>query len=164
MRFLPRKQLLVEPKVQSALLVRCAVYWFLFAMAIIQLTLSWQIAKGPDGPFLSHFDFVKLWHDNSVVAIAGLLMLPVVLLDTAFISNRIVGPLVRVRNSIQRLAAGETVQPIEFRKNDYFRGLANDLNALAARVRLLEEQNRILEDAALDKHQEPSAYSQPVQG
>jgi methyl-accepting chemotaxis protein len=156
-RFLPRKKLLVEPKIQRALLARCAVYWFLFALAVIQLTLSWQIAKGPDGPFFSHFDFVKLWQENSVVAIAGLLMLPVVLLDTAFISNRIVGPLGRVRNAIYQLGAGETIKTIEFRKNDYFKDMANGLNAVSARMQALEDRIRELESAKAGSHEEPVA-------
>ena len=156
MRYTPRKKLLVDSKVQGALLVRAAGYWLLFALAVVQLTLIFQIANSPDGPFLGQFDLAKLWHDHSVVAISALMMLPIVLLDTAFISNRIVGPLVRIRKAMRQLAAGESVRPIKLRKNDFFQSMADEVNAVAARMNRLNEPGQIGIESDSDSFAEPA--------
>ena len=45
-----------------------------------------------------------------------------------------VGPLLRVRRSMRALARGEAVEPIEFRGGDYWKEIADEFNAVRARV------------------------------
>jgi hypothetical protein len=149
-RYKVRKKLLVDPKVQGALLSRAAMYWFLFAVTLIEVVLSWNIVNGPDGPFLSHFRFDDLWSQHGIVLLAGLCLLPVLLLDVALVSNRVVGPLNRVRDTLRKLANGERVSPIQFREGDYFWPMAGELNAVSARVAELEDQLREMNRSEAD--------------
>jgi hypothetical protein len=150
-RWFPRKRLLIDWRSQGALLFRAFIYWALFAITITQLILFWEILNGPDGPFWSHFRFLLVWDNHTVVLVAWLVLLPVLLIDVAYISNRIVGPLTRVRETLRGLAAGKTVSPLKFRKNDYFQAMADELNAVSARIALLEQQL----GGAPGKHTEP---------
>ncbi|HEX3727837.1 MAG TPA: hypothetical protein VHV08_16410 [Pirellulales bacterium] len=140
MRYIPRKKLLIDSKVQGALLTRAVVYWCLFALTVSQLLLCWQIAHGPDAPFFSHFRLVEIFRTHADVAIAGVLLLPIILLDTIFISNRIVGPLVRLRTSLKQLADGQPVANLGFRQHDFWREIANELNRVSQRMTELEQE------------------------
>ena len=158
-RYHLRKRLLVDKKVQGALLGRAAIYWFLFAVTLFQVTLSWEIATGPNGPFLSHFRFIEIIKEHWAVLLAGVCLLPVLLLDVAMVSNRIVGPLNRVRDTLRRLAAGELVAPIEFRESDYFWAMASELNAVSARMAELETKLRAMEMSEADTREIPEAMA-----
>jgi len=136
----PRKQLFVDSKMQGALLVRMVFYWFFCVLAVGQFLLVWIISKEPPGPFLEQFRFDLLWGLYGPVAIASLFILPLLLLDTAFISNRIAGPLLRLRRSLKALAAGESVQPIHLRPKDYCGELTDEFNAVLAYVERLKQQ------------------------
>jgi nitrate/nitrite-specific signal transduction histidine kinase len=138
-------------------LIRAAGYWFLFALAILQLTLIFQIASAPDqDSFVSYLDLGKLWQDHRAVAISGLMMLPIVLIDTAFISNRVVGPLVRIRRNLQQMAAGEIVEPLAFRKNDFLQELSAAVNDVAARMNRLNEQADARCQPDAESHEQPA--------
>jgi hypothetical protein len=63
------------------------------------------------------------------------------------LSNRFVGPLVRLRRSMRKLARGEHVDPICFRDNDFWHDFANEFNAVAARV---QKESPKAEDTAHD--------------
>ena len=140
MRLTPRKRLLVDPKVQGSLLIRAGAYWCFYAIAITEILLSWNIISGPDGPFIGYFRFGQLWEEHGVVMIASLLILPIMLLDALYISNRFVGPIYRMRRTMRAIAAGENVGPLQFRKGDFRLELADEINAVAAYVEELKRQ------------------------
>src|SRR5450631_1022789 len=91
-RLTPRNRLLVDPKVQGALMIRVVAYWCFCAIAIAEILLGWNIVNGPDGPFISYFRVDQVWEEHGTVMLASLLILPIMLLDVLYISNRIVGP------------------------------------------------------------------------
>ncbi len=72
----------------------------------------------------------------SLFAIAELFILMLIL--SAFIgikfSHQIVGPLVKVHATLDRLIRGERVEPIRFRKDDALIGLDEKLNRLIKKV------------------------------
>jgi hypothetical protein len=144
MRLTPRKRLFVDPKVQGALMFRVVMYWWLCISTIALLLLAWNIINAPDGTFLSFFRFDLLWNQYGAVMVAAIVLLPIMLLDVLQISNRFVGPLFRMRRSLRALAAGEYVAPIRFRKNDFGLELADEFNAVAARVESLKRQIAVL--------------------
>ena len=49
-------------------------------------------------------------------------------------SHRLVGPLTRIRNNLNSLAAGESIPPVHLRKHDEFKDLAAALEALRQRL------------------------------
>jgi hypothetical protein len=132
MSIFKRKKLLVDPKVQGALLVRAAMYWAFSLSSITLLLLCWRIIAGPARPFYMHFD--DMWFFYGPALVASIVLLPIVLLDTLRLSNRFVGPLFRVRTEMRKLARGERVEPLRFRDGDFWQEIAREFNAVAARV------------------------------
>ena len=125
-----RKHLFVDPKVQGALIARVVMYWVICLITIALMLLCWDIVTGPARVFYMHFD--DMWFFYGPAAIASFLLLPLVIMDIIRISNRFVGPLLRLRRSMRALARGEDVEPIEFRSNDFWYDFADEFNAVRA--------------------------------
>lgn len=132
-----RKRFFVDPTVQGAFLVRAVVYWMACLATVCLMSWCWSSllavlqAFGNDAPgaFARHAPPV----------LAALLVLPVIAYDTIRLSNRLVGPMVRLRRAMRSLANGEPVKPVHFRKGDFWQDLAEEFNAVAARVASLEQ-------------------------
>lgn len=127
-----RKQLFVDPKVQGALVLRAVLYWAACLITVTLMILCWRIVTGPARMFYTHFD--DMWFHFGPAVIASALLLPLLIVDMLRLSNRFVGPLFRLRRSMRALARGEHVEPIEFRGGDFWQEVAEEFNALAARV------------------------------
>ena len=135
-----RKKKLVDWEVQGTFLVRVVFYWALCVLVTGLVLLAWQIIVGQDGPFLSHFRFDLLWIDYRAALIASLFTLPLVLFDAVHVSHRFVGANARFRRSMRALADGETVDPIRFRKGDFWQEMADEFNNVASYVESLKRQ------------------------
>ncbi len=127
-----RKQLFVDPKVQGALVLRVILYWAFCLITITIMLLCWRILTGPARLFYTHFN--DLWFFYGPALIASLLVLPLVVIDSLRLSNRFVGPLMRLRRSMRDLTRGERVEPIRFRDDDFWHDFAEEFNVLAAHV------------------------------
>ena len=125
---------MVEPKIQGRLLGQVVLYWIVCLIGIAALLLCWRVASCPTRPIYAHL-YEMAFYDGPVL-LAALLLLPLVALDTLRFSNRFFGPLSRLRRSMERLARGERVEPIEFRDADLWREFASEFNALLVRMRL----------------------------
>ena len=127
-----RKNLFVDPKVQSALAVRLAVHWFLFAGIVSVLTLS---LKWFADPFQS---MGQLWNvfmsDQWPMLVTMTLLLPIFVYDSLKLSNRFAGPIIRFRKTIVAIADGETPRHLKFRKGDFWHDLAGDFNRMLDRL------------------------------
>jgi hypothetical protein len=134
-----RKHLFVDRKVQGALIARVVMYWVVCLITIALMLLCWDIITGPARMFYLHFD--NMWFFYGPAAIASFLLLPLVIVDIIRISNRFVGPLLRLRRSMRALARGEYVEPIEFRGNDFWHEFADEFNAVRARILQLSAEN-----------------------
>jgi hypothetical protein len=131
-----RKQLFVDAKVQGALLVRAVWYWVVCVLAAALILLNWRMITGPVRPFFSRFD--ELWFHFGPVFLASLLLLPIIAFDSVRLSNRFVGPILRIRRTLRALARGEQVKPIKLRDNDFWHELADEVNAVAERLQRVE--------------------------
>lgn len=127
-----RKRLFVDPKVQGALLFRAFLYWAFCIVIVTSMLICWRILTGPARIFYTHFD--DLWFHYAPALVTSALLLPFILFDTARISNRFVGPVYRLRSCMRQLARGEHVNPIKFRKDDFWRDFADEFNAILAIV------------------------------
>jgi hypothetical protein len=130
-----RRQLFVDPKVQGALVVRTVAYWGFCLIAVTLMLLLWRVISVPGRAFAFHVDW--LWFHYAPAAVASLLLLPIIVLDSMRMSNRFAGPLVRLRRAMRRLAEGETVQPINFRDDDFWSEFAEEFNRMLARQQCL---------------------------
>ena len=147
-----RKQLFVDPKIQGALVLRVIMYWVFCLMTITLMILCWRIVTGPARLFYTHFG--DMWFHYGPALIASLLLLPLVIVDMIRMSNRFVGPLLRMRHSLRALARGEHVEPIRFRKNDFWRELSEEFNTVVDRV---QSQTHNAEQEAEEEPLETSA-------
>ena len=71
---------------------------------------------------------------------ASFLLLPIIMIDVVSLTNRFAGPILRLRRSVRALAAGDYVDPIFFRDNDYWQEFAIEFNALSRHVEELKQE------------------------
>ena len=153
MQLTPRRKLLVDPKVQIALLIRVTAYWCFYVLAVALLLLFINDINAPDGTFFSYLDLTEVFRAHGVVVLVGLAMLPIILWDVLALSNRLVGPVYRLRKSMRALSNG---QPLQFRKGDFRPEMADEFNALLAHIEDLTEQlkraTKGKDDAPAEEH------------
>jgi hypothetical protein len=143
-----RKQLLVDRRVQGALMVRATSYWLYCLLTLTLMTLCWRIANTEPQSFNSHLHALK--RDFAPAAISSLILLPIVLIDVLRFSNRFTGPMFRVRRMLKQMAQGEPVEPIAFRDGDFWSEFALDFNAVAGRLQKLEAKIEARESEPLE--------------
>lgn len=123
-----RSKLFVKKAIQGALAIRTVLYWF-FCLCTIFLFVA--ISTLFSGNLQSTGEmFSGLWKQYSTAVLASVLLLPFVIWDVIKFSHRVVGPLIRLRNEMRNLASGAEVQPIRFRKDDYWHELADEFNRI----------------------------------
>lgn len=124
-----RKRSFIDFEVQTSLLRRMTLQWISFLVVNALALYCWTyLLSGAEVPLESHaVQFLQMYLPVLIVSLA---MLPVFLLDAAKLSNRFVGPIMRVRKLLADAANGRAVQPLKFRENDFWRSLANDLNTV----------------------------------
>ncbi len=135
----------VDGPLQGALLLRVLLYASCCLTVVTVMILTWRIAvSGPARVFYTHFD--DLWFQYGPVVIALLLLLPLIMIDVVRFSHRFVGPMLRMRAEMRALAEGKPVEPIRFRKNDYWHEAAEHFNLLLQRIHDQEEQLKLLNE------------------
>ena len=127
-----RKRFFVDYRVQGALVVRVVLYWLTCLLTVMLLLFGWRMATGPIRPLNSQLR--ELWTLFKPVAVASLLLLPVVIFDLLRVSNRFAGPMFRLRKSLRELAQGKPVAAVQFRQGDFWQELADDFNTVAAKT------------------------------
>lgn len=132
MKAFPRKKLLVDRQVQFAFLLRAMGYWLMCVLTVLLLLTFTNMLAEPVRLFIPEAD--GLWLRLGPTVIGAVLFLPVVIYDFLRVSNRLVGPVFRLRKAMRALAAGEHVEPIRFRDGDFWREFADEFNAVARRM------------------------------
>lgn len=131
-----RRQRIVDREVQSAVLARVILYWmaWLLVAALVAAILH------ATGLVSAGESLASVWRSLVPMLLAGIVLLPIALVDAATLSNRLVGSLVRLRRELRQLAGGEAVRPLRFRHGDFWQDCADELNALRERVSELEAE------------------------
>jgi hypothetical protein len=129
----PRRSIfLVDREVQGALMLRIMVYWMFCVISISLILICWNAYTGPSQRFI---DLVTdLYHRYGPALSVSLLLLPIVLLDVLRMSNKFVGPMMRLRKGLREVAEGRPAQPLSFRDDDFWHEMAGDFNRAAAVV------------------------------
>lgn len=130
-RWANRKRLLVDGRVQGALVLRVVFYWFMCQFTVTIMLLVWTMLSTPPRLFTAHL--ADLLRNVGPALIASTLLLPLVTIDVLRVSNRFAGPLWRLRGAMRKLARGQKVEPLRFRGDDFWRDVAEEFNAVAAR-------------------------------
>ncbi len=129
-----RKRLLVDPKVQGALVVRVIFYWLACIATVEFLWLTWQVATGPHQPrFVDYFLNYDWASAGGRLLLASIVLVPITW-DMLSFSNRFAGPVYRMRRILREVARGGAIEKVQLREGDFWHGLADDLNAALRRV------------------------------
>jgi len=125
-----RRKFFIDPKVQSSLVCKAIVYWCLGLLALSGPIILFEIHPG---------NLIENGHWTLIrpVLITSFALLPIVILSVVKHSNKIVGPMSRMRQMMQQAKAGEPVEPIRLRKGDFWHDFAEDLNGL---IELAQQQ------------------------
>ena len=126
-----RQKLVADKELQGALVARTTMYWFYCLLSVALFAECWIIFTHQ--PTSSVELFGRLWMNCGPALLGSILLLPVVQWDCLSLSNRFVGPMVRIRQATKELAQGQTPQPIELRDGDFWSELADDFNLVIAR-------------------------------
>lgn len=132
MKRFQRKKLLVDHQVQLAFLLRAVGYWLTSLISAVLLLMITSMLAAPARLVYPGAD--SPWFHLGPTVLCSLLLLPIVVYDFLRLSNRLVGPVFRLRRAMRELAAGKHVEPIHFRDGDFWRDFAGEFNAVAQRV------------------------------
>jgi len=132
-----RKKIWID-RFQTYLSVRIALYFILYQFAVWSLfalernlMVAMEETVGPVGVALCCF----------VLFLSVLVLGILFIFDAVKLTHRIVGPLYRFRKTIQALAAGEEVDPVSLRKDDFLQEMKEDFNEM---LRALEQRGVIV--------------------
>jgi hypothetical protein len=136
-----RRKYLIDAKVQGALIGRLLVHWLAFFLIVFLVLPLWGsmftrlVSDGAPQPVSS------AWTGCGPMLLVMLVLLPLFVWDTVKLSNRFVGPMVRLRRAMHALANGENPTPVNFRQGDYWADIAESYNTVRARLEELERNN-----------------------
>ena len=128
-----RKKKFVDRQVQGRLLAGIASHWLLYFMLILFAIPMWHMLTVSG--FVKPFPAVLLdsWQSMTPVFLFLAAVLPIFIWESVKFSNRFVGPIYRLRQTIRSINAGEEFRPIKFREDDFWQDVANDFNAMMER-------------------------------
>lgn len=157
-----RHKVFVQKSIQKKLAGRCVFYWScclgtVFLFVTISMAFSGKLTTFGEL-------FAGVWSQYSTPVVASFLLLPLVVWDMIKFSHRFVGPLIRLEGEMRRLANGESVRPLQFRKDDYWHGLADQFNALRTRHLQLEHQAKVTGDEPPNGQNHNAAKHQKLTG
>ncbi len=113
---------------QTGLFIRVGLYWFVAMFTLMNLLFMWRLVyEGPGDPFQQ---FRRVILDFYPAMIVFLALFPVISLDAVKFAHRLVGPLVRFRQTMRDVAEGKPVQLIRLRKGDMLLDMRDEFNAM----------------------------------
>ena len=127
-----RQTVLVDRQVQGALFCRVIAYW-LACVLVIGLMITAQVlftAKHASAGLILQ----RTLQQFGPALIAAIVVLPFILLDCLRITNKFAGPVKRLRGAMLKLAAGDGVERLQFRQNDFWGEVAEAFNHVVDRV------------------------------
>jgi len=138
-----RKRLYIDSKVQGAVLWRLTLHWVAFlTAAVLAITVMHYFSTVPIRPGMSFGEHLTAAvSKHALLFLIVLALIPLFLRDTLRLTHRFVGPVLRIRRSLEELAKGGMVEPVKLRKGDYWEELAEMVNQVADRIRRLESDH-----------------------
>lgn len=143
-----RKRYLVDNRVQGQLVRRIVSYFALFILMGSALGFLVQFLSDP---FLSLSEHVqRLWNSQGPYLAVLVAMTPIFVYDMLKTSNRIAGPIYRLRKSIGDLKAGNNFVPVKIRDNDFSHELMDEYNELIEQLIDKKEGSASADTTAVD--------------
>jgi hypothetical protein len=128
----------IDSNVQGALARRIIFHWLAFLGAAFLVSFLLQVLSNPFRPILAHLQ--DLWYTQGPFLLVTVFLLPVFVVDTIKLSHRFAGPIFSLRRRIREIAAGQPPRRLKFRRLDFWQDLAEDFNAMLARLGALDDE------------------------
>ena len=119
-----RKKHFVDPQVQSAILRQGAYYWLFGTLIYLLVVTVFRII-----PYCftnEGITWTGAWFHLAPMVISSAVLLPVVIISAIRFSHRFVGPMLRFRQVLRKLASGERAPQINLRQLDFWTDVARD--------------------------------------
>ena len=127
-----RTKKFIDSKVQGALARRIIFHWLVFLAVGSAAALMLQVLSDPFRPAGEHLE--NVWYTHGPFLVVIVFLLPVFVIDTVKISHRFAGPIFSLRRTMRDVADGQPPRQLKFRDSDFWHELANDYNAMIARL------------------------------
>lgn len=131
-----RRKIIVDRRLQYSL-IRSLLTVFVLASSIFYLTISFafleihssiEMLQLPQGHQV-FYDLGRIEHATMLAFAATFLgFVVLVIWGGLYLSRKIAGPIFALRRHLDRVAEGETLADLPFRKNDYFTELQKSFN------------------------------------
>ena len=148
-----RRNLYVQKQIQRKLATRCVFYWCCCLASVFLLLVIAQMFTDRSASTLELV--MAVWREYYAAVMVSFILLPLVVWDMIKFSHRIVGPIIRLEREMQRLGDGNSVKPLQFRKNDFWHGLSNEFNVLRKQFFQLKHRASIAQERKRKKIGEP---------
>ncbi|MDG1874775.1 MAG: hypothetical protein P8J27_12750 [Mariniblastus sp.] len=127
-----RYRLLADWKLQSGFCLRVSLYWLMCQVAMVGTVLGIS--------FLGE-SFVAGGPQRLIVpaVLVSSLFLPIALFDLLKYTNRLAGPLRRLRHDMEQLAKQKEVAELRFRPSDLMQDLSENFNQIRSQLYRIEE-------------------------
>jgi hypothetical protein len=138
-----RTKLIIDSAVQWAIVRRILRHWICFLVMTAVLmplwlaVLSWDIVSNCGS---LQEAIMTGWARSVPLIVFFVAITPIIVYDILKLSHRFVGPVYRLHKAIKDLAAGEEIPPIRLRKDDFWKNVIADFNALAEQVTSMRRQ------------------------
>ena len=136
-----RRRRFVHPKIQIALVLQSLRQWMLFLIAMVGLLCGLEyFNSGAQESMVACTS--KMWERFGPALVVLLSLLPAIIYDSIKMSNRFIGPLIRLRTAMEKVALDETVEPLKCRRKDCAEDFFVAFNEMLERVNQLEEDRQ----------------------
>ena len=127
-----RSRYFVDREFQGAMAKRIVLHWVLLIClyAIGMAMFHWASQIG--NPFEDQFQSYWSRYGGTLLILASLT--PVFVYDSIKLTNRLAGPLHRLRRGLKALARGEEGELVTSRSNDFWRDMVEDYNRVRDRI------------------------------
>jgi signal transduction histidine kinase len=127
-----RKQLYVNQPFQRSVISRTIMQWYFYLSAILLVVSLGSAWVNPEVFALKHLFRNFIYFLPGVIA--SVLLLPLFIYDMLKETNKIAGPIFRLRCEMQKLKDGQQLNDLRFRDGDSWEELADDFNSLVAQI------------------------------
>lgn len=133
-----RRQFLVDPEVQIGLSVHliCWIYGYFLVFAVVANSPAiYHLLSSDtrDAAYAAALDQIRTFA-RFVVVPMGLTFVAMAV-HAVFVTHRLAGPMVRYRKALRDIASRRTPGPVTVREKDYFRDIADEMNAAISVLR-----------------------------
>ena len=133
-----RSKMLVDYPVQGSLVRQILIHWVIACCVIFVYLLCMQIFKGGIDKSLGEH-LAGMWDQYGILLVVLATVFPVFVFDSIRLSHRFAGPMVPFGRALAQLSKGEAIEPVNFRDTDFWKHLSRDLNSIAQKLNLVDE-------------------------